>query len=1055
MGKEDKSASEIKLQRIDDVQKKNYLINGSQLSESEILKLIYELQLHQVELECQNEELKRAKEQADIASDKYAQLYNFAPVGYFTLSPENTIVELNFSGSQLLGSNRSACIGRRFDLYLSDESKPIFQLFISRVFESGSSESCEVILFVADHSPVYVQLIGIANEAGDQCLLTVVDITIRKRAEKELKNSQLLMRSGIESQRETILVAMDLNYRYLYFNKTHSALMKSGYNVVIEPGMNMLDCISSENDRQLARENCERAMHGESFSEIRRFGITEIDWYESYYNPILNDKNEIVGVTILARNINRRILAEESLKNSEELLRKTQELAHLGSWELDLITNKLIWSDEVYCIFGFVQDEFVVTYDALMEAVHPDDREALSFAYFNSVKEDKEGYEIEHRIIHGSTGKVRFVHEKCTHFRDDSGAIIRSVGMVQDITERRHAEMLLRENEEIFNCFLEHSPVYVFFKDENIRSLRLSKNYEALLEKPIEELLGKNMFDLFPTKLAESMVADDQRILKEGNVISIREEFNGRFYSTIKFPVLAEGKPHYLAGFTLDITDQKLAEMALERSEERLRLILRSSKDAPWDWDLITNDLYYSPQWWAMLGYGVNELTPDATLWERLLHPGDRQLVDQIFLGALRNGLDSYELEFHLQHKNGHYVPILSRGFILRDINGNPVRISGTNSDLIFRKQAEKELIESRELYRDLIELAVDGILLGSGDGLILDANTCLCSMLGITREELIGTYFGNLVFAHDGLNHSTSQLKLIKKGEVIISERNILPPAGNEISIEIRTKMMPNGTYQSIFRDITLRKRSESEIKRKNQQLQLMNDEKDKYFSIIAHDLRNPFSGFLGLTEQMAKGLHRMTLEEIHTIANLMSKSATNLFRLLGNLLEWSRMQRGLIKFVPTSFLLMPHLSESIMTVVESANSKNIAINYDIPEDLKVFSDRNILEAILRNLISNAVKFTPHGGNVSVSARLLNHNQVEISIIDSGIGMNHKMIKNLFRLDINTNRKGTEGELSTGLGLIICKDLIEMHGGKLTIDSLEGKGSTFRFTLPAKKSAN
>jgi signal transduction histidine kinase len=113
------------------------------------------------------------------------------------------------------------------------------------------------------------------------------------------------------------------------------------------------------------------------------------------------------------------------------------------------------------------------------------------------------------------------------------------------------------------------------------------------------------------------------------------------------------------------------------------------------------------------------------------------------------------------------------------------------------------------------------------------------------------------------------------------------------------------------------------------------------------------------------------------------------------------------------------------------------------------------MLEAILRNLISNAVKFTPHGGNVSVSARLLNHNQAEISITDSGIGMNHKMIKNLFRLDINTNRKGTEGELSTGLGLIICKDLIEMHGGKLTIDSLEGKGSTFRFTLPAKKSAN
>lgn len=168
------------------------------------------------------------------------------------------------------------------------------------------------------------------------------------------------------------------------------------------------------------------------------------------------------------------------------------------------------------------------------------------------------------------------------------------------------------------------------------------------------------------------------------------------------------------------------------------------------------------------------------------------------------------------------------------------------------------------------------------------------------------------------------------------------------------------------------------------------INAEKDKFFSIIAHDLRSPFNGFLGLTELMADGLSHMTLEEIQKTAMLMRNSAANLFRLLGNLLEWSRLQRGLAPFNPATILLMPEISEIMIMTLEAANKKEITISYELPEDLAVFAD------------------------------------------------------------VNTNRKGTEGEYSTGLGLIICKDLIGKHGGKLWAESEEGKGSIFRFSLPA-----
>ena len=159
--------------------------------------------------------------------------------------------------------------------------------------------------------------------------------------------------------------------------------------------------------------------------------------------------------------------------------------------------------------------------------------------------------------------------------------------------------------------------------------------------------------------------------------------------------------------------------------------------------------------------------------------------------------------------------------------------------------------------------------------------------------------------------------------------------------------------------------------------------------------------------------------------------------------------MQRGMTPFIPALFSLKPKISESLVLVLETAKNKEIDIHYDIPEDFVAFADENMFESVIRNLVSNSVKFTPKGGRITVSANSVSENLLEISITDSGIGMSQKMISDLFRLDKNISRKGTDGELSTGLGLIICKDFIEKHGGKMRIESEVGKGSTFRFTLP------
>jgi len=181
------------------------------------------------------------------------------------------------------------------------------------------------------------------------------------------------------------------------------------------------------------------------------------------------------------------------------------------------------------------------------------------------------------------------------------------------------------------------------------------------------------------------------------------------------------------------------------------------------------------------------------------------------------------------------------------------------------------------------------------------------------------------------------------------------------------------------------------------------------------------------------------------------MRKSATNLYNLLENLLEWSRMQQGLVPFTPETTQLHKLVETIIPVATEPAKIKEIEVAFDIPGDISVFADSNMLQSVLRNLVSNAIKFTLIGGRVNVSAKTTGDNSVEFSIEDTGIGMSPSMVDNLFQLDVQTNRKGTEGEPSSGLGLFLCNEFVEKHGGKLWVESEEGIGSTIRFTLPVQ----
>lgn len=232
------------------------------------------------------------------------------------------------------------------------------------------------------------------------------------------------------------------------------------------------------------------------------------------------------------------------------------------------------------------------------------------------------------------------------------------------------------------------------------------------------------------------------------------------------------------------------------------------------------------------------------------------------------------------------------------------------------------------------------------------------------------------------------------------------------------------------------------------NEQLLKANQEKDKFFSIIAHDLRNPFIGIASLSKIMKDQLKELGQPELEEFADEINKAASNAYNLLKNLLNWARSATGRMEFDPAPVGLYEMVDEAMALQREIAASKGIQLINNTDAKAMATADREMLNVVVRNLLSNAVKFTKSGGSVTASSTM-GKNEICLHISDTGIGMNEKMIADLFRLDASTGRKGTGGEPSSGLGLILCKEFVERNAGTIHVQSEVGKGSTFSICLP------
>lgn len=374
------------------------------------------------------------------------------------------------------------------------------------------------------------------------------------------------------------------------------------------------------------------------------------------------------------------------------------------------------------------------------------------------------------------------------------------LSFVRDITNRKKAEEDLRKSEELLSLFVKNSPIYAFIKEvtpAQSTTLKASENYNDMIGIPGSEMIGKNMYELFPPEFAAKITADDWTIVSEGKVLTLEEELNGRNYTTIKFPIRL-GDKNLLAGYTIDITERKQAEEALRQSEAR---------------------------------------------------------------------------------------------------------------------------------YREL-------------------------------------------------------------------------------------------------------------------------NATKDKFFSIIAHDLRSPFHNIVGFSNLLMRNIIDNDYESIERFAWIIQDSSLKAMDLLTNLQEWTRSQTGRMEFAPEAIKLTTLINEVTRLLVVQASQKSISLELKIPKRMEIRADKQMFSTILRNLISNAIKFTKSEGQIVVSASR-QKNATLFIVADNGVGIKKEMLHKLFKIEESFCTNGTQNEKGTGLGLLLCKEFVEKHGGKIWVESTQGKGSKFSFTIP------
>lgn len=912
--------------------------------------------------------------------------------------------------------------------------------------------------------------VSLIDYPGKKAALVVGnDITKFYLLQREIKKNEANLNSLIENI-EARIWSIDADGNFITFNKSFQEDFKTAFNVDLKEGLSAVEGVP-ETMAEIWRKRYSRALQGEKFSVTDEFHFKNIPQYiETSFNPVLIDRR-VVGVSCFSRDISEQKISQQALKDSEQ--RYKTLIANIPSvsyrcaldknWTMEFV------SEEIKTLTGYPPSDFINNeVRSFASIIHPDDQEKVTLAVMDSIK-SKSHYSLTYRIIHAS-GSIHWVSERGRAQYDDNGQVLWLNGVISDITRQKNTEEALSESEKKYrSIFNTMTDVYLRIDFEGYIQIVSPSITDVFGYKP-NEVIGKSMNEVY--KNASDREKLRQVLISKGAIRDFEIELkakNGEIKTVAINASLIKGENGEnigIEGVARDITLRKIAQQSLHERTNELNTIF---DNAPVMLMLVDDSgrvlninraatRFSDRNSGTIMNNLGSEVLKCINAYQEKKDCGKSENCSSCTINnTLRKTFDTKsdqkQVEGSLLVKtNGDYEErhfLISTSFIDAD---NKQRALISLDDITEIKETQEEI---KKLMK-AVDQSMATIVITDREGNITYANPQFEKSSGYTISEVLGknprilkskntTKAGYQKLWENITSGETWQGEFlnVKKNGTEYWERAIVSPISNDNGEII--------SFIAIKEDITETKRIQEELVSSEKNLRQINKERSKFISILAHDLRGLVGSYHAYSDLLYSQFEVFEPADLkEQIQNLITSSGESL-KLLDNLLEWGKASQGNITIQIKEIHLEDEAGILMKMLAEIATNKGVKLINHSEEDIKINSDPNLLQTILRNLVYNAIKFTPVGGEVSLNYKSINDKEIEISVADTGIGMDKSTQKKLFNAGEKVVRIGTNQETGSGLGLLICEEMVKQLGGKIQVESAVGRGSRFFFKIPKR----
>ncbi|MBT3229904.1 MAG: PAS domain S-box protein [Candidatus Marinimicrobia bacterium] len=988
---------------------------------------------------------------------KFRSLYDNSPLPYHSLDSDGVFVDVNSTWLEVLGYPREEIIGHNYADFLHPEFVSTFNKNFPSFKKSGFVVDVYFKIRHQDGHYVDINLNGSMGYNGDgsvkQSYCVFQDVTDRKRAENRLLESELKFKAFTNQSVDGISVA-DLDGNYTFVNPAFCEMVGWGEAELLT--MNVIDVTADKQDKGTFKRtksvdegvpvtvNLVRKDRSEFTAEITGKVLT------------LGDTKRVHGTI---RDITERNQMEMILHEKTALLEDAERISNIGSYNLDIVKGIWTSSNILNMIFGItVQYERDV--NGWSELIHSEDRERMLAYLTQNVLGNHEYFDREYRIIRINDLEVRWVHGMGELVFDSDGIPVNMVGTIQDITERKQSEEMLRKNESNLKAIIENSLESIWSINTNYEVQYTNEIFanSFMAAFGVKLFRGVNLLQSLPDSIRPQWKERYDRAFKNEHFVFEDAIDLGHIQIYIEVavtPILLDDEVIGASFFGRDITESRQAEKTLMESEDRYRKVVQDQTEFIIRYLPDGTRTFVNNSYCAAFNLSQKEAL-EKNLFDGISAEDGLRIKAKI---AAINPTNQVMVDEHnFIQKDGHEVwhHWSDRGIF--DKKGVLKEIQAIGQNITERKLSEQALFESEAFNKSITLTAPDAIISINDSGLVQSWNTAAERLFGYSEVEMQGKTLDHIVAPQHVADHTAGLKRLQGGGKAKLlgetTEITALRKGGEEFPIELGLSSWTtdeNKFFTGIIRDISERKRIEAELKEALLIAEQANDVKDQFVANVSHEIRTPLNSILGFSDLFKLRYSELLKEKDQVIFDYIGESSARLMHTVDSILNISMLRAGTISIHKEIINLNELIVITANNFKLSAEKKNLSIKFSNPDSpVKILADKNCVSSALINLTDNAIKYT-NEGSIELKLELIK-GQAKLSIIDTGISISEAYRQRIFEPYTQESEGFTKQYQGVGLGLALTKRYLDLNDVKLELVSEKNVGSTFTLTFPKYK---